>query len=325
MEDNLQLDKESPSYKQFLLLIEIPTNFKLISEFSREEIISKTFIEFYPTMVNNEDAKLIYAYELLNRYVFGFCIDAYCFHNQPLKLISWYKSRLAQGPLIFREIIKRYTIKVLEDKDRYLFDATILIDGIKNTESVGKQSLIYEDVFTYFTGKEAFEDLKLSMESIFRILGTFKSKRQAMYDLVKNNYSPELLEAFNTYHPKDTLGKKQKDSSILSTFKLDKQFTTKLFEKLDSNYLKGVYQTDYNRLFNGSSLENFKKIEWSGSISSLSYFIKKIESKPKLKVSEKLLIASKCFTIEKKEITVTQLTNNNKPNASDRGLINSFF
>ena len=209
--------KESEKYKIFEQIIQLTNNYSLVTDFSNESVIRNSF----QNNIEDETVQLIVSYELLNMYVFNFCMVAYWFNNHTLNLISWYKSELNKCPLSIKEIVKKYTIRVLEDKERYPFDATMLIDGIRRTNSENKLQSIPQSILFYFTGKEEFEDLELLNEGIFRILGTFKTKNQIIMDFVEEHYSKEFLDIVANKLPQSLNNHTLEIRGVLTNSKID--------------------------------------------------------------------------------------------------------
>lgn len=95
-----------------------------------------------------------------------------------------------------------------------------------------------------------------------------------------------------------------------------------LFELLIAGYIEGD-KIKFNRLFNGSELKSFDKINWETTKGSLKYFL--IEEIEKHTGASYLDIAEYCFTVDNKPIIRSNFSGNTHYSMSDKIKIDSII
>lgn len=199
-----EANKELQDLGIYKFIIEIPKNYQLISEFGKEigayDLLKKK--ELDTSQLSFDEIALFGSYGYMDKVVFSFCSIAYRYNKMPIKLISWFKSHISGHELKTKQVIKDFTIKVLEDKDRFPFDATILINGINGINIEDDFYWIEQHEFDYFLGTDRFDDYELFIKSYIQIWGLVKSKNQIIEDFIKENYSKELIEITNREIPR---------------------------------------------------------------------------------------------------------------------------
>jgi hypothetical protein len=186
----------------FNWMISVPKNHKFISDFAIDMQIANNFIDKdcsfiklknSETQISKEEAILISAFQLLKVIVFQFAEVAYRNYEKPIKLISWFKSELNHIHVENREVIINYTIQLLEDKERFPDDMSIIINGLKAIDINEELQVINQPEHVFFAGGKGYE-LDIMVESKSRPYGLLKTKRAIIEEFFEKNMCKELIE-----------------------------------------------------------------------------------------------------------------------------------
>lgn len=275
--------------KVYLELIKIPHNYELLSSYMADLNIDTIFNRFKIDEVkyNKDELMLSILYKRFSDTILDYCIMAYRYIDKKIKLISWFKSHISKFGIDEKRVIIKYIKIILEDKNRFPFDGTFIVNAIDKINLDDKFEPIIVSEFEYFTDSKSIK-YDLYMDSFIHINGLLKSKKEVIEDFFIKYDSADLIEKSIKYIPKD-LNNSNNDFTKLPPPKKTKPINTPkilnesldiLFDRLKQKGIIECNKTDYNKLFNGSNIESIR-IKWLGSIGLLKELFNQLHSKYK--------------------------------------------
>jgi hypothetical protein len=305
-------------------IVSIPKNYNLVNDFAKEI----NAFEFYDkhdldTSKYSVDEIVLYStYLYMEKNVFNLCSTAYRYREQPIKLISWFKSEITKYAIKDRKAIVDFTIRILQDKDRFPFDETILMIGLNDIDLNNDYKLINQHEFQYFLNSDTFSDYELFVKSILQIKGILQTKKQGIENFIKKHSgSNDFNEIVSKYCiSKDETNNQIKSFEFSNSKYLDNLENT--FDRLKPDFIhKTTTLKQFKKVFSNSEIS--AKVKWEKSPASLHYFIDELMNKRIIKkeVIGKWNVADYCFTgkTEKdKPFDANTIQNNKKPNIIDK-------
>lgn len=184
------------NFELFQLFIAFPKNFELLHDFVIEcKIYDELKYSKNDILDWTKDERVLFgAFDYFWDSVLMYCTIAYVNHNSTAKLISLFKSELTQVKMTYKKPYADFVVKILEDKNRFPFESSMLIKSIKEIDLNMSYELI--DRNSFFA-----KDKELQKDSIIMIFGFAKTKREKIEEFFQENYSKELIEIASDYIP----------------------------------------------------------------------------------------------------------------------------
>jgi hypothetical protein len=154
------------------------------------------------------------------------------------------------------------------------------------------------------------------------------NENKSIHDSILNEICLNIKEIkcidFNYVFVNDKLEVNQSlEKEIRRTPKINKtERRDELFELLVGEYIEDN-KIKFNRLFSGSELKSFDKINWKNTNGSLKYFLQ--EEIQKQTSINYLDIAEYCFSLKNKPINRKKFSGNTEPSEKDQSKINSII
>lgn len=187
----------------FQLLLQIPGNLAL-----NNKIIS--FINSQPSMESIEERIIesakphfrdVICYKFLGE-AFDIAFYIHYFHSEPYKVLNYIKAKLYKYEVSMRELHLDLLLDIINDRSRFDFDSNSLeyiVSELSNIDinfervnfPIGKGAI------EYFSDDKGILLDKHFMTSWLAVRGFLQTKQNYYLSFLKENYSPELLQAIS--------------------------------------------------------------------------------------------------------------------------------
>lgn len=187
----------------FQLLLQIPGNLALNNKIT-------SFINSQPSMESIEERIIesakphfrdVICYKFLGE-VFDIAFYIHYFHSEPYKVLNYIKAKLYKYEVSMRKLYLDLLLDIINDRSRFDFDSDSLEYIVSELSNI---DINFERInfpigigaVEYFSNEKGIVLDKDFMTSWLAVRGFLQTKQEYYLTFLKENYSPELLQAIS--------------------------------------------------------------------------------------------------------------------------------